>query len=101
MSNRRSVLEKGTHMKLQYLSANTDSNKFANQLEKDGALIITDVIRQSETEQLITEIGPFIDNTPTSKDDFSGYNTKNRPSDKQICNVSFPCHEQSDFWSCY
>ena len=63
-------------MELQYLSANTDSDEIANQLEKDGALVVTDVIHQSETEELISEIGPFIDNTPTGKDDFSGYHTQ-------------------------
>ena len=63
-------------MTLQYLSANADSNKIANQVEKDGAPILNDVIRQSETEQLIAEIGPFIDNTPTGKDDFPRYDTQ-------------------------
>ena len=88
-------------MELQYLSANTDSDEIANQLEKDGALVVTDVIHQSETEELISEIGPFIDNTPTGKDDFSGYHTQRTGGpDKQIGNLSFPGHKRSDFWSC-
>ena len=37
-------------MELQYLSANTDSDEIANQLEKDGALVVTDVIHRSEIE---------------------------------------------------
>ena len=63
-------------MELKYLPSNTDTLEIANQLEEHGALVITDVISSTEADHLITEIGTFIDNTPTGKDEFSGYNTQ-------------------------
>ena len=63
-------------MELKYLPSNTDALEIANQLEEHGALVITDLISSTETDQFITEIGSFIDNTPTGKDQFSGYNTQ-------------------------
>ena len=63
-------------MELKYLPSNTDALEIANQLEEHGALVITDVISSAEAEQFITEIGAFIDNTPTGKDEFSGFTLK-------------------------
>ena len=63
-------------MTLTYLPANTAALEVASQLEEHGALVITDVISSTVADQLITEIGTFIDKTPTGKDEFSGYNTQ-------------------------
>ena len=63
-------------MRLQYLSADTDAQEIQTQLEKHGALIIEDVIDQTTVDQLKNEIDPFIEKTPTGRDDFSGFNTQ-------------------------
>ena len=63
-------------MKLQYLSADTDSQEIQSQLEQHGALVIKDVIDQATVDQLKNEIDPFIEKAPVGRDDFSGFNTQ-------------------------
>ena len=63
-------------MKLQYLSADTDSQEIQSQLEQHGALVIKDVIDQATVDQLKNEIAPFIEKAPAGRDDFSGFNTQ-------------------------
>ena len=55
-------------MGLNYLPSNTDALESANQLEEHGALVITDLVSSTEADELITELGGLIDNTPTGKD---------------------------------
>ena len=63
-------------MGLNYLPSNTNALEIANQLEEHGALVNTDVISSTEADELTTEIGGLVDNTPTCKDPFSGHNTQ-------------------------
>ena len=57
-------------MKLPYLPANTDTQEIQIQLEKNGALIIEDVIDQPTVAKIKEEIDPFIKKAPTGRDDF-------------------------------
>ena len=63
-------------MKLPYLPANTDTQEIQIQLEKNGALIIEDVIDQPTVAKIKEEIDPFIKKAPTGRDDFSGFKTQ-------------------------
>ena len=63
-------------MKLQYLSADTDSQEIQSQLEQHGALVIRDVIDQATVDQLKNEIAPLIEKAPSGKDKFTGFNTQ-------------------------
>ena len=63
-------------MELPYLSADTDPHEIAEILEIHGALVVRDMIGQSVVKQIKAEIEPFIQNTPTGTDDFSGFNTQ-------------------------
>ena len=63
-------------MGLNYLPSNTNALEIANQLEEHGALVNADVISSTEADELTTEIGGLVDNTPTCKDPFSGHNTQ-------------------------
>ena len=63
-------------MGLNYLPSNTNALEIANQLEEHGALVITDLVSSTEADELITELGGLIDNTPTGNDQFSGYSTQ-------------------------
>ena len=63
-------------MKLPYLPANTDTQEIQIQLEKNGALIIEDVIDQPTIAKIKEEIDPFIKKAPTGRDDFSGFKTQ-------------------------
>ena len=63
-------------MKLPYLSANTDAKEIQIQLEKNGALIIEDVIDPPTVAKIREEIDPFIEKAPTGQDDFSGFKTQ-------------------------
>ena len=56
-------------MQLQYLSAAADSQEIQNQLERHGALVIENVIDQTNIEALNKELEPFILKTPTGYDD--------------------------------
>ena len=63
-------------MKLPYLPSNTDAKEIQIQLEKNGALIIDDVIDQPTVAKIKEEIDPFIKKAPTGRDDFSGFKTQ-------------------------
>lgn len=63
------------HPKIETLPAGADSQKIMAILERDGALILKDVLNEDEINQLRTEVWPYIDATEDGRDDFTGRHT--------------------------
>lgn len=64
---------KGT---LHHLPASADRADIVSTLRADGAVIIDDVVSPEMIDRVMKELGPFIEATPYSADDFGGRLTK-------------------------
>lgn len=63
-------------MPLTTLTADASAADVVQQLKQDGALIIKDLISTELVDQLTAEVRPYIDTTPTGRDEFTGRTTK-------------------------
>ena len=63
-------------MSLQTLAADSDLESILEALSRDGACILKDVVSSEEIDQLLSEMGPFIENGAAGNDDFTGFSTK-------------------------
>ena len=63
-------------MPLTTLTADASTADVVQQLKQDGALIIKDLISTELVDELTTEVRPYIDTTPTGRDEFTGRTTK-------------------------
>jgi hypothetical protein len=63
-------------MPLEHLPATTDVDAVTEALERDGAVIVDDVLDQAACDQLADELAPSLAATPGGPDDFSGRNTR-------------------------
>jgi ectoine hydroxylase-related dioxygenase (phytanoyl-CoA dioxygenase family) len=61
---------------LKTLTAEATVAEVVQQLRRDGALIIKDLISTELVDQLTAEVQPYIDTTPTGRDDFTGHATR-------------------------
>ncbi len=63
-------------MDLQRLAADADLDNILAAIRKDGACILEDVLSNSKVDQILDEMGPYIDRGATGRDEFSGFATK-------------------------
>jgi ectoine hydroxylase-related dioxygenase (phytanoyl-CoA dioxygenase family) len=63
-------------MPLTTLTADASTADVVQQLKQDGALIIKDLISTELVDELTAEVRPYIDTTPTGRDEFTGRTTK-------------------------
>ena len=63
-------------MPLEHLPATTDVDAVVAALERDGAVIVDDVLDRSTCDRLDDELAPSLATTPGGPDDFSGRNTR-------------------------
>ena len=57
---------------LLYFDADADSNEILKALREDGACVLVDVMGEELRSRVGQELQPFIDATPTGRDDFTG-----------------------------
>ncbi len=57
---------------LVYFDANADSDDILTTLREDGACVLVDVMGEDLRSRIDRELEPFIEATPTGRDDFSG-----------------------------
>lgn len=63
------------HPKIEILPADADNQEIMAILERDGALILKDVLSEDEITQLRAEVWPYIEATEDGRDDFTGRHT--------------------------
>ena len=63
-------------MSLQTLAADSSLNDILEALNRDGACILADVLSHEDIDQVLEEMGPYIENGSAGKDDFTGFQTK-------------------------
>lgn len=63
-------------MALTTLTADATVADVVQQLRQDGALIIKDLLSTELVDQLVAEVQPYIDTTPTGRDEFTGHTTR-------------------------
>lgn len=63
-------------MSLQTLAADTSLATILAALEKDGACILKDVVSSEVIDQLLEEMGSYIEHGAAGNDDFTGFQTK-------------------------
>ncbi len=61
---------------LETLSPDSSTESILEVIERDGAVIVADVVDRSMIEQMTTELGPYIERTPMGGDDFTGRSTQ-------------------------
>ena len=57
---------------LVYFDADADSEDVLKVLRSDGACVLVDVMDEDLKSRVCDELQPFIDATPTGRDDFTG-----------------------------
>ncbi len=62
--------------RLTTLDANADTAMILDQLDQDGACILSGVVGPDDADRVVHEVMPFIGNTPVGGDDFSGRRTR-------------------------
>jgi len=66
-----------THPTVETLPANASKEKIMAVINRDGAVILKDVLTPQEIAQLRSEIDPYVQATPEGRDDFTGrYTTR-------------------------
>lgn len=63
-------------MSLVTLPADCSAAEIVQQLKQDGALIIKDLLSPQQVDQVVAEVQPYIDKTPTGRDEFTGRTTR-------------------------
>jgi ectoine hydroxylase-related dioxygenase (phytanoyl-CoA dioxygenase family) len=63
-------------MSLKTLSRDADGDAILRALDADGAAILSNVIEADFLARLVAELQPYIDRTPTGRDDFTGQHTQ-------------------------
>ena len=63
-------------MALTTLTADATVADVVQLLRQDGALIIKDLLSTELVDQLVAEVQPYIDTTPTGRDEFVGHTTR-------------------------
>ena len=63
-------------MPLEHLPATTDAGAVTAALERDGAVIVDDLLDVATCDRIADELEPSFAATPTGPDDFSGRNTR-------------------------
>ena len=63
-------------MEIIHLPADTDPELIDATLRRDGALVIDDLAEVELLDDVLAEMEPYVDATPSGGDDFSGRNTK-------------------------
>ena len=63
-------------MALKTLTADATVDDVVQQLRQDGALIIKDLLSKELVDQLAAEVQPYINTTPTGRDEFTGHTTR-------------------------
>ena len=63
-------------MTVQHLPNTTTAVEVAAALAADGVVVVDELVAPSVMDDVARELAPFVDNTPTGPDDFSGHNTK-------------------------
>ena len=65
---------------LQHLPSTAEPDEMAKVLADDGVVIVDDVADAALLDRIEAEMQPFIDATPTGRDDFSGLTTRRAPA---------------------
>lgn len=60
---------------LQKVSVDTPTEEIVGIVQRDGALILTDVLSEQDLATVNAELRPYIDATPEGRDDFTGRST--------------------------
>ncbi len=63
-------------MSLQTLTANATTEEILAAMDRDGAVVIADLIDADTVARMTDEVMPYIDLTPMGRDDFTGRKTK-------------------------
>jgi len=64
-----------THPTVETLPANASKKKITGIINRDGAVILKDLLNPQEIAQLRSEIDPYVQATPEGRDDFTGRHT--------------------------
>jgi ectoine hydroxylase-related dioxygenase (phytanoyl-CoA dioxygenase family) len=63
-------------MTIKHLAASASGEEVAAALSEDGAVIVDSVLSESEADSVLAELRPWIDQTKSGPDSFSGRNTR-------------------------
>jgi|GEM_PF-2538053 len=58
------------------VNKNTSHDNLCEIIERDGCVIIENMVSQKDMDALITDLRPYIDNTPVSNEGFCGNRTR-------------------------
>ena len=61
---------------IEHLPASSSGDEINAVLERDGAVIIDDVLASEKRDQIASEIAPFLDNKVCGRDEFTGFSTQ-------------------------
>jgi len=63
-------------MPIEHLDASVAPEKVGEILARDGSCVVDCVATPARMDQLREELAPFIEATPTGRDEFAGHNTR-------------------------
>ena len=61
---------------IEHLQHDTSVDEILSVLDRDGGVIVDDVMEPEKLSRLVTELSPFVHVTPTQKSEFGGFKTK-------------------------
>ena len=65
-----------TKLQLTTLDASAKTDDIVALMKRDGAAILRDAIPAMTVEQMLREVGPYVEGTPMGGDDFTGHRTQ-------------------------
>lgn len=69
-----------TKPRIETLDASTDADEVYSVLERDGCVIVRDMLPTDAIDAMMSELRPALDAKPTGRDDFVGRRTKRLPA---------------------
>jgi len=63
-------------MPIQHLSRDSSSKSIAEALERDGCVVLDNVLDRSEIDQVARDMAPYMEAAPKGKDEFDGFETR-------------------------
>ena len=66
-------------MPIQHLSRDSSSDSIAKALERDGCVVLDNVLDRAEIDQVARDMAPYMEAAPKGKDEFDGFETRRAP----------------------
>jgi ectoine hydroxylase-related dioxygenase (phytanoyl-CoA dioxygenase family) len=63
-------------MPIQHLSRDSSSDSIAKALERDGCVVLDNVLDRAEIDQVARDMAPYMQAAPKGKDEFDGFETR-------------------------